>query len=203
MRLQVRFLVLVMAAAAGTLEAQQEIGVSFGLAGEWNTIPGRVDVSGVARGGWGGSATLELWYAKMPRFALLTRLGYAPERLAPAGPRMTTLGGGVRLTLFGTQHLSVRTSLEVEAVRFAAEAYNSAVAYCPPGYGCAQVFRGYWEGWRAGMSLRPALQVWPTDAVGFQITPAVRWLAPFGQGGPAGNPLYMTLGAGMVFKLRQ
>jgi hypothetical protein len=116
---------------------------------------------------------------------------------------MTTLGGGMRLAVLGTRYLKLRASLELEAVRFAVAAYNRVVAACGSGLFCPGNFLGHYEGWRIGMSLRPALQVWPTEVVGFQITPAVRWLAPFDQGGPAGNPLYLTLGAGMVFKLKR
>jgi hypothetical protein len=64
------------------------------------------------------------------------------------------------------------------------------------------------EGWRLGVSLRPALQVWPTERVGFELTPAVRWLVPMSRSLPSPyhdrytDPLYVTLGVGMVFKLR-
>jgi hypothetical protein len=195
------FPLLVALAGAGNLGAQQEFAVSLNVGGMWTTIPGRVARPEVARGVWGASAELELGHVEIPRLALVARLGYTPERLAPAGPGMTELGAGLRLAVLRSRRIGVSTSLDLEAVRFAATAYNAAVAECGPGLGCPAVFLGYADGWRLGMSLRPTLQIWPKKAVGFQIAPAVRWLGPFDQGGSAGNPVYLSFGVGMVFRL--
>jgi hypothetical protein len=206
MRSQPWFPVLVTLAAAGTLQAQPELGVSVAVGPEWTPIPAHVDWLGRARGMWGGSAALELWQTRTPRAALVTRLGYAPERSEPAAPGMITIGAGMRMALASTRHLTLRTSLELEALHFTADAYNDA-GPCPgTGGACPMVATGnYSGGWRFGASLRPALEVWPTGAVGLRVTPALRWLSPFGPGGPPayGSPLYLTVGIGAVLRLKR
>ena len=200
MRFQPRFSVLAALVATGTLNAQQKISVSVGAGGEWITIPERVAQVGIAQGAWGASATLELGSVRTPWLRVIARLAYAPERVAPAAPQILTVGSGPRFLLLTTPYVTVAASLEAEAVRFSAAAYNEAVAYCRPGHGCPAVFLGYIDGWRVGASARPAVQIWPTGTVGLQITPAVRWLAPLGRGGPNGNPTYVSIGAGMVLR---
>jgi hypothetical protein len=110
------------------------------------------------------------------------------------------------MALASARHLTLRTSLELEALHFTADAYNDA-GPCPgTGGACPMVATGnYSGGWRFGASLRPALEVWPTGAVGLRVTPALRWLSPFGPGGPPayGSPLYLTVGIGAVLRLKR
>jgi hypothetical protein len=217
MRLQRWFVVVAALAATGALHAQQKIGLSIGLGTEWTAIPGRPDAPGLAQGMWGGSATLYLCSVSIPRFAVVARLQYAPDRVAPAAPRMLSIGGGVRYTLATTRRLSLRPSLELEAVRFTAvDAYNAVLSpfVCPSGGACLFIdpLTHYGEGllieegWRLGLRLHPTLQIWPMERVGLELTPAVRWLLPVSRSLPSGghdrytDPLYVTLGVGVVFR---
>ena len=218
MRLQPWVPVLITLAAASALHAQQKIGISLGVGGAWIETPGSFGGRLVAKGAWGGTATLELSHASIPRFALITRLEYSPDQVAPAAPRKLSIGGGLRYALATSRHLSLTPSVEFEALRLTAvDAYNTALrplvcrtidVACPfdPSnvYGEGLLIE---EGWRLGVSFRPAVQVWPVQWVGFELTPALRWLVPKSRSLPSSShdrytdPLYMTLGVGMVFKL--
>ena len=220
MRLQLWFVILAALVAAGTLDAQQKIGLSAGLGGEWTAIPGSSNPYHGPRGAWGGSATLELWYARIPRFALITRLEYAPKRVAAPEPGILSVGGGLRYTLATGRHLTFRASAELEVMRFTGvDAYNAVVRPTVSTLPCNYfdiicTFLNHYgeglfieEGWRLGVSLRPALQVWPMERVGLELTPAIRWLFPVSRSLPPSyhdrytDPLYLTFGIGVVFEL--
>ena len=164
---------------------------------------------------WGGSATLALWSARIPRFALITRLNYAPGRVAPAAPRMLSIGSGVRYVLVANRYLSLRPSVEFEAIEFTAvDAFNAVLDPFVCRAACAFTPLDYYgegllmqRGWRLGLSFRPALQVRPLERVGLELTPGVRWLVPVSRSLPAEShdrytdPLYVTLGLGVVLKV--
>ncbi len=200
MRFRLWFCAVAAVLLGGRLQAQeQRVGVRLGLAGEWSTVPDRVDYAQVAGGTWGGSATLEIRHPAMRRLAFVTRVGYVPERQSPAAPKITTLAGGVRLALWGTGRLTTSTALQIEGVYFGPAAYNEAV-FATGGWRAER--DAYYPGWRAGVRLSPAVELWPTASMGFQFAPALRWLGPVGKGGPAGNAAFVTFGVGVLFKLR-
>jgi hypothetical protein len=216
MRLVPWFAVFAALVTGSALNAQQKIGLSFGLGSQWTAIPGGPDLPGLARGMWGGSATLELSSANIPRFAFVTHVTYAPDRATPAAPRMLSVGGGLRYVLAAGRHLSMRPSVEFEALRFTAvDAYNAVVrtftctGSCPGDISFGYNREGWLmdEGWRLGVSFHPTVQVWPAERVGFELTPAIRWLVPVSRSLPPSNhdrytdPLYLTLGVGVLFKL--
>jgi len=111
---------------------------------------------------------------------------------------MTTLGAGVRLVMLSLGFLTTSTSVEVEGTHFTAAAYNGALAL---GAGSRLERDGYYTGWRGGMRLSPAVEFWPTGTMGFQFAPSLRWLAPVAEGGPVGNPVFVTFDLGLLFRL--
>jgi hypothetical protein len=195
MRARSWFCVLAAVLLGGRLQAQEhQVGIRLGLGGQWSTIPGRVDVAGVAGGLWGGWATLEIRHPALSRLGFVTRAGHVPERLSPAAPRATTVAGGVRLGLLSAGRLTTSTSIEVEGVHFRAPAYNQAL----PGWRVE--WDSYNDGWRGGIRLFPAVEFWPTGAMGVQFAPAIRWLAPVGEGGPPDNAVYVTFDLGILLR---
>jgi hypothetical protein len=191
--------VLVVLLLGGSLQGQERVGARLGIGGEWSTIPARIDQEGVAEGLWGMVATLEFMHSAIPRLAFLARVGHAPEQLSPAAPLMTTLGGGIRLELLNRGHLTAGASLEVEAVCFSAAAYMEAAA--GSGLPRRRDMEYNYTGWRGGVRLSPALELWPTSALGLRFAPALRWLGPVGGGGPPNNAAYVTANLGVLLRL--
>jgi len=183
----------------GRLQGQEHVGTRVGFGGEWSTIPGRADREGIAGGVWGISATLEIVPSAIPSLAFVTRAAYTPKQLSPAAPQMTAFSGGVRLALLRVGRVTASTSVEVEGLYFGAEgaaAYDAAVG--PAG---ARLGEHYYPGWRGGMRLSPALELWAGGPLWFRLAPAIRWLGPVGHGGPAGDEAYVTFELDVLSRL--